>query len=232
MKVRHLCLSLLITCLMASGCSRSSGEWADDTRSAGRHLGNSFRALGGKDGDSRQVHSQTEFAAQEPQDFIPLEDEAGNAGLSLSEGAQIPQSKESPGEQGSAIPGIDAFTDAGADPTLAGVFQIVHFPYDSDLIKGKENLDIVNKIVSYMKKNPNVYIFVEGHCDERGSAAYNLALGSRRSNSVRTQLVRAGVNPDNVFTVSYGKEKPMVLGHEESMWSKNRRAEFKIFHRS
>ena len=80
-----------------------------------------------------------------------------------------------------------------------------------------------------MKKNPNVYIFVSGHCDERASEAYNLALGTRRANTLRSLLVKKGVNPNHIYTISFGKEMPVDLGHTAEAWSKNRRVEFKIF---
>jgi peptidoglycan-associated lipoprotein len=80
-----------------------------------------------------------------------------------------------------------------------------------------------------MKQHPQTYIFVEGHCDERGPAAYNLSLGSRRSNSVRNELVKQGVDLNHVFTISYGKERPVAVGNGEEFWLQNRRAQFNTF---
>jgi len=79
-----------------------------------------------------------------------------------------------------------------------------------------------------MKKYPTWVVTVEGHCDERGTAEYNLALGERRAVAVKTYLVALGVSPDRVRTVSYGKEFPFDTGHTETAWSKNRRAHFII----
>lgn len=79
-----------------------------------------------------------------------------------------------------------------------------------------------------MKKYPKWVITVEGHCDERGTAEYNLALGERRAVAARTYLVALGIPPDRVRTVSYGKEFPFDATHTESAWSKNRRAHFVI----
>ena len=93
-------------------------------------------------------------------------------------------------------------------------------------------MDRIRAIAAYMKRNPGTYLFVEGHCDERGAEAYNLALGAKRSNSVRNLLIKEGVSPDNVFTVSYGKERPADFGHTEDSWAKNRRAEFKIYNKN
>jgi peptidoglycan-associated lipoprotein len=87
---------------------------------------------------------------------------------------------------------------------------------------------IVTGNAEIMKKYPTWVVTVEGHCDERGTAEYNLALGERRAVAVKTYLVALGVPPDRVRTVSYGKEFPFDPGHSETAWSKNRRAHFVI----
>jgi peptidoglycan-associated lipoprotein len=79
-----------------------------------------------------------------------------------------------------------------------------------------------------LKKYPSWTITIEGHCDERGTAEYNLALGERRAVAVRTYLVSLGISPDRLRTVSYGKEFPFDPAHNEEAWSKNRRAHFVI----
>ncbi len=79
-----------------------------------------------------------------------------------------------------------------------------------------------------LKKYPSWTITIEGHCDERGTAEYNLALGERRAVAVRTYLVSLGISPDRVRTVSYGKEFPFDPAHTEGAWAKNRRAHFVI----
>jgi len=99
------------------------------------------------------------------------------------------------------------------------------------MVKGEQNLQIIHNIADFLRKHPNIYIFVEGHTDERGPQAYNLALGVRRANAVRNLLISEGINPDNVFTISYGKERPVILERHEEGWAKNRRDEFKIYER-
>ena len=79
-----------------------------------------------------------------------------------------------------------------------------------------------------LKKYSTWVVTVEGHCDERGTAEYNLALGERRSVAVKTYLVSLGIAPDRIRTVSYGKEFPFDPGHNEEAWAKNRRAHFVI----
>jgi peptidoglycan-associated lipoprotein len=87
---------------------------------------------------------------------------------------------------------------------------------------------VVASNAEILKKYPTWAVTVEGHCDERGTAEYNLALGERRAVAVRTYLVALGVSPDRLRTVSYGKEFPFDAGHTDAAWSKNRRAHFVI----
>lgn len=231
-------------------CARTGNDVWEDTKSAGRHMGRGVRAIGGKHGDSRQVRSRGDFEYiedgqgmvddgsfqdceyQEPayavNEFVPLQDPDHE--LAMSE-MMTRQPRETPGEPGSSIPGIHAFRDPSTIPHLAGIFRNVYFDYDSSLVKGQQNLQIVHGVADYMRRNPNLYVFIEGHTDERGPQAYNLALGARRSNGVRNLLISEGVNPDRLFTVSYGKEKPVILERHEEGWAKNRRVEFKVYER-
>ena len=87
---------------------------------------------------------------------------------------------------------------------------------------------IVTTNADVLKKYPSWQITIEGHCDERGTAEYNLALGERRAVAVKAYLVSLGISPDRLRTVSYGKEFPFDPGHVEDAWSKNRRAHFVI----
>jgi peptidoglycan-associated lipoprotein len=87
---------------------------------------------------------------------------------------------------------------------------------------------IVNANAEIMKKYPTWVVTIEGHCDERGTAEYNLALGERRATAVKTYLVALGISPDRLRTVSYGKEFPFDTAHAEDAWTKNRRAHFVI----
>ncbi len=228
--IRCLVLFNLIgLCLGLTSCNRSKGEFFDDTRSAGRYMSRGVRSLGGKQGDSRQVQSREDFMCYAG-DYIPFEDDDLSNDLSMTN-TIIQQPDESPGDPGSSIPGIDRFKDPKSLGELAELFKRIHFPYNSSLVKGQENLQVVRAIANYLKTHGETYIFVEGHCDERGPEAYNLALGSRRSNAVRSLLVTEGVDPNNVFTISYGKERPLTEGHSEDAWNANRRAEFKIYKR-
>ena len=86
-------------------------------------------------------------------------------------------------------------------------------------------------MATYLKRHKNTYIFIEGHCDERASEAYNLSLGTRRANYIRNVLIKYGVNPQQIYTASYGKERPEELGHGQKVWAKNRRVAFKIYNK-
>ena len=85
---------------------------------------------------------------------------------------------------------------------------------------------IIEKKAQFLKQHPDQKTLIEGHCDERGSVEYNLALGERRAAAVRNQLISFGVDPDRIQTVSYGKERPVDPAHTEEAWAKNRRAQF------
>lgn len=99
----------------------------------------------------------------------------------------------------------------------------VYFAFDrSDL--SAEARNILKESADLLKQSPDTKIQIEGHCDERGSTSYNLALGERRAASVRDYLVSLGVPSDMLSTISYGEEKPADAGHNEEAWAKNRRA--------
>lgn len=76
----------------------------------------------------------------------------------------------------------------------------------------------------WLMANPNVHVTVEGHCDERGTRDYNLALGERRANAAKNYLASLGIDPARITTISYGKERPVALGSDEQAWAQNRRA--------
>lgn len=97
-----------------------------------------------------------------------------------------------------------------------------YFGYDSYNLTEQDSL----ALMAYAKKlveNPNSHIRIEGHTDERGSREYNIALGERRAKAITNILLMKGVSPNQISVVSYGKEKPANMGHEESSWSLNRR---------
>lgn len=101
--------------------------------------------------------------------------------------------------------------------------NIVYFGFDKyDISSDYANL--LDAHAAFLRSNPSVRITVEGHADERGTPEYNIALGERRANAVKMYLQGKGVSADQLSIVSYGKEKPAVLGHDEAAYAKNRRA--------
>jgi peptidoglycan-associated lipoprotein len=103
----------------------------------------------------------------------------------------------------------------------------MYFALDSSEV-GPEGQQVLQANAAVLKKYPTMQITIEGHCDERGTAEYNLALGERRALAAKNYLVSLGIPADKVKTVSYGKEFPFDAGHDENAWSKNRRAHFVI----
>ncbi|WP_223799587.1 peptidoglycan-associated lipoprotein Pal [Sphingomonas nostoxanthinifaciens] len=99
----------------------------------------------------------------------------------------------------------------------------VNFATDSSDVDS-EAQSILTKQSAWLRKFPNVRVTIEGHCDERGTREYNLALGDRRANSAKNFLVNAGVSPARISVISYGKERPVATGSDEASWAQNRRA--------
>jgi peptidoglycan-associated lipoprotein len=99
----------------------------------------------------------------------------------------------------------------------------IHFGFDKfDIRPG--DAEILKENAALLKKYPGVKIQIEGHCDERGTNEYNLALGQRRANSTKKYLTSLGISPDRISIISYGEEKPLDPSHHEEAWAKNRRA--------
>ena len=109
----------------------------------------------------------------------------------------------------------------------AFVNEIIHFSFDSALLSDQAQ-QILNDKADYLRTNSGVTVTVEGHCDERGTDAYNIALGERRAESVKNFLVDLGIRSNRLNTVSYGEERPIAIGQDEASWAKNRRAQFVI----
>jgi peptidoglycan-associated lipoprotein len=105
--------------------------------------------------------------------------------------------------------------------------DIVFFEYDSDEVNATAQRKLEAK-AAVLRANPGVRLRIEGHCDQRGSTEYNLALGQRRAEAVRAYLVNLGIEASRLSTLSYGKERPLVEGEDEDTFARNRRAEFTL----
>lgn len=131
------------------------------------------------------------------------------------------------------VPLDDDLTKGASDVSLAGAgdpgipagdLAPIYFPFDSSVITS-EAIKTLKGNARWLKDNANVKIQVEGHCDERGTVEYNLALGERRATAARKYLIKLGVGKDRMSILSLGEERPADPGHSESAWAKNRRAE-------
>lgn len=126
------------------------------------------------------------------------------------------------------MPTEDAVTSRSIDDlNRNSPLSPLFFELDSAEVSGPGQ-QVLQSNASVLKKYPGMQVTVEGHCDERGTAEYNLALGERRALAAKNYLVSLGIPADRIKTVSYGKEFPFDPGHDDSAWSKNRRAHFVI----
>src|SRR5258705_585606 len=105
------------------------------------------------------------------------------------------------------------------------VAAMIHFDYDKSNARPDE-AGILDQKVAILQANPDLRIRIGGHCDERGSDEYNLALGNRRAQAAKQYLVSHGIDASRIETPSWGEERPLLDGHDESAWSQNRRDEF------
>ncbi len=123
-------------------------------------------------------------------------------------------------------PGIKRPPERPSDPATA--LTVVHFDYDSAQLTPQAREALLSN-VAWLKAHPEEQILIEGHCDERGTIQYNLALGERRANSVRSFYTGHGIAAGLLFPISYGEEQPVDPAYGEEHWRKNRRAEFRRY---
>ena len=209
---------------LMSGCSHQSGETWENMKTAGRYVQRGVGSMLGKEYESRMLSSSEDFCGPFDGDFIPLQD--ADLRHQVADAA-LPQPKHDPGQFG--IPGLHSFHSP--PEALRGIFSTVHFNTDEHVIRDRQETAALLRLSEHLKAHPDLYIVVIGHCDERASAAYNMALGMRRANAVRSFLIKNGADQDRVYTLSRGKEEPVASGHTKEDWKVNRRAEFKVHQR-
>jgi len=141
----------------------------------------------------------------------------------VAKAPEMPLAKEeimkSPPEGQAPVP-------SGLAESLEGL-KDVFFDFDKAVIR-EDMQKVLDENVKWLKANPAAKVLIEGHCDERGTNEYNLGLGERRARAVKDYLVALGVEASRIGTISYGEERPFVLGHDESAWKWNRRAHFVV----
>lgn len=135
--------------------------------------------------------------------------------------------KEAETQTAMAARQAEAAAGAAATVEQPSRFEDIYFDYDKAFIR-EDAKPALAKVAAYLKGNPSASVRIEGHCDERGTAEYNIALGERRAEATRKYLASLGVRTGALSTVSFGKEKPVDPGHTEAAWAKNRRAHFVV----
>jgi peptidoglycan-associated lipoprotein len=129
------------------------------------------------------------------------------------------------GEPAIPQPGIDTFYNGMKMDRAALAANTVHFAYDSAVVKKSERSNM-EAVAQALSADRSAKLLIEGNCDERGTQEYNRSLGDRRAGAARKELIKMGVSASRIMTKSYGKDQPADPGHDESAWSKNRRADF------
>jgi len=114
-----------------------------------------------------------------------------------------------------------------ADHQAVAGLERIHFDYNQFTLDEQARVTLEQNAV-FLRSNPSLKVVIEGHCDERGSDEYNLALGERRAAAARNYLVSLGIAADRLKIISYGEEQPLVAASNEEAWAKNRRADFKV----
>ncbi|MBO9713087.1 peptidoglycan-associated lipoprotein Pal [Sphingomonas sp.] len=141
---------------------------------------------------------------------------------------KVPPTVIAPGDNPIADTGNGGSGDADAGPLDAQfrrevVSNMVHFAFDQFDIDD-EAARILDSQAAWLARHPEARVTIEGHCDERGTREYNLALGDRRANAAKNYLAAKGISPARITTISYGKERPIALGSDDQSWAMNRRA--------
>ena len=190
-----------------------------------------------------EVKPETPTPVKEPEATSGSEPQAQGADVGAVPGIATPSGAEpspggtassAPAEPVTAPPVAAAPVESPSGPAVAQApkapevsVKDIFFDFDQAMIRDDSRKTMADNVL-WLKTNPAAKVTIEGHCDERGSSEYNLALGERRARVTRDFLVAAGIEANRVNTISFGKERPFVLGHDESAWKWNRRAHFTL----
>ncbi len=146
----------------------------------------------------------------------------GGGGQAVQATTQAPAQAPAQAVQPAPVP-VPGPRPGSPEDLVVNVGDRVFFDFDKYDLKPRAR-EVLERQATWLKRFPDVRIIVEGHCDERGTREYNLALGERRANAAKDYLVSLGVDPSRVRTISYGKERPVATGSNEASWRQNRRA--------
>ena len=145
---------------------------------------------------------------------------------SSGSGSSASSSDVSSSEEGTIIessPESASITPGSQEDLIVNVGDRVFFNYDSSDLDSDAQ-ELLQDQVAWLKQYSDTSVIVEGHCDERGTREYNLALGEKRAQSVKNYLISLGISSDRISTISYGKERPAVVGSNDGAWAQNRRS--------
>jgi peptidoglycan-associated lipoprotein len=152
---------------------------------------------------------------------------SGSSDSSSSSSSSTSSSSSSTSSSGASGSSSDSTTtysyDTDPKTALIKVGDRVLFGYDSSELDDDDR-SVLDNQAKFLNQNPSLKVTIEGHCDERGTREYNLALGEKRASAVKDYLISVGINSERVSVVSYGKERPQVLGSNKAAWSMNRRS--------
>ncbi len=182
-------------------------------------------------GQSTQLTWRTENASDVSLEGIGSVDANGSQTVSPSSSTTYRLTAKGPGGTQQATARVTVSAPQAAAATESEIDQFnrivkdVYFDYDMYSIRDDASRQLATN-AAFLAEHPNLRFTVEGHCDERGSTEYNLALGDNRATAVRDALSKAGVRPDRIKTISYGKEKPFCTQSSEDCWQQNRRGHF------
>ena len=149
---------------------------------------------------------------------------SGTSSGSSDSSSSSSSSTSSSGASGSSSDSATTYSyDTDPKTALIKVGDRVLFGYDSSELDDDDR-SVLDNQAKFLNQNPSLKVTIEGHCDERGTREYNLALGEKRASAVKDYLISVGINSERISVVSYGKERPQVLGSNKAAWSMNRRS--------
>jgi len=174
--------------------------------------------------DDASARKAEELAAQKERERLEAEKKAQEEARLKEEEAKREAARQEAAKrefekslQAKKTPGIEG------EVFESGLLKDIHFEFDRYEVR-PQDAELLKQNAAWLTKSPNAKIQIEGHCDERGTSEYNLALGERRANSTKKYLISLGVKADRISTITYGKERPLDPSHTEEAWAKNRRA--------
>jgi len=220
-------LVLLYSLLFQAGCVKKSAinekpSLSEDKVSAQAQAAPDVLSKEGKSVPKKGGAEKEETLAEGPVTKVP-----DNAVAEKDKATQLMLAKEASAGEASQKAGALRGSEAAADVKTEAVLKDIHFDFDKFSLK-PEDREILKGHADWLLGHRDYMVTIEGHCDERGTTEYNLALGERRAGEAKRFLVDLGVAEARINTISYGKERPLDTGHDEEAWAKNRRAHFAV----